>query len=660
MARDSLARIARLGETPRFWRLQAHEALWMGAAYDGRESFWSTSVPLRERAPAVQSQIARTAGTRLASMVFGERAFPTIAVEPAAYEVSLSPDEVDALTALVTEVVTVARLKRRMREYLLDGLKVGSACTVLSLSEGEPSVEILPAKWCTPTLDARGRCTALEVRFLYPDPASPPSDPVMLVYLRRLGDGWDRVYKPFRADSADAPKVDREAAFVAGTIVWTRNLASAADRPDGVDGVPLVSGLEDEVEALDLTLSQRYRNGLYNGDPQLVQIISGDPGQQQPLGPGGREGAVSQPFRSVSSLMERMLGRTVTASAEGGATRKAPGALWKISAPGDAKMVESSGAGAVILDGSINHLRRVILDAMGVVLADPELMGKGDLSARALSLLHAPMLDAASCLREDYGAALVAILDGFCRLLTSPEAVAGGVLLRSYAAAAPALAKLRRVDASGAPRWMPLPIALRWGEFFEPSWGDISAAVEATTKAVDGRVMSRRAAVGLLAPLVGTVDAADELDAIDADEGASHDAVRATLGTLRDEPDADDAPEVTDAGSAEVPADVAAAPGIVAETAKDPQAALNGAQVDALRQVVLDVGAGTYPRETGVAILTTAFPLTEAQATRILSAVVVTPPAPVPAALTPFAGAPAPPPVATPAPDAAPPAEPVA
>lgn len=640
MARDSLARIARLGETPRFWRLQAHEALWLGAAYDGRPSFWDGSVPLRERAPAVQSQIARTAGTRLASMVFGERAFPTLTVEPAAYEVSLSEGEVAALTALVTEVVEAAKLKRRMREYLLDGLKVGSACAILSLCEGVPSVELVPAKWCTPTLDKHGRCIALEVRFSYPDPASPPGDPVLLVYLRRLAGGWDRVYKPFRADSTDPIEVDREAPFVAGTVVWTRNLASAADRPDGVDGVPLIAGLEDEVAALDLTLSQRYRNGLYNGDPQLVQIVSGD-ASPQPLGPQGRAGdtgAVPQRFGGVASLMERLLARNVAPSADGnGATKKAPGALWKITAPGDAKMVESSGAGAIILDGSINHLRRVILDAMGVVLADPELMGKGDLSARALSLLHAPMLDAASCLRDDYGAALCAILDGFCRLLVSPEVAAAGVLLRSFTAAAPVLAKLRRVSPSGAPRWMPLPISLRWGEFFEPSWSDIAAAVEATTKAVDGRVMSRGAAVGLLAPLVGTVDQAAELDAIDGDDAASTDAVTRTLGALRDEP-ADDAPTITEGAPAEV--DVAA--GIDPSTAKDPAAALNGAQVSSMLEIVMAVSGGEIPRASGVAMLRNAFPLTPEQAEAIMDEVgrgFVAAPKPAP---MPFAGAPKP------------------
>jgi hypothetical protein len=115
-----------------------------------------------------------------------------------------------------------------------------------------------------------------------------------------------------------------------------------------------------------------------------------------------------------------------------------------------------------------------------------------------------------------------------------------------------------------------------------------------------------------------TLTLTDELDAIDADEGASHDAVRATLTTLRDEP-ADDAPTVTDAGAADVVVPVEDAPaGIVAETAKDPQAALNGAQVDSLRQIVLDVAAGTYSRATGEAILATAFPLTPAATSRTI------------------------------------------
>lgn len=55
--------------------------------------------------------------------------------------------------------------------------------------------------------------------------------------------------------------------------------------------------------------------------------------------------------------------------------------------------------------------------------------------------------------------------------------------------------------------------------------------------------------------------------------------------------------------------------------AKDPQAALNGAQVSSLLEIVSQVALGAIPRETGVQILTAAFPLDEAAADKILGAV---------------------------------------
>ena len=346
-----------------------------------------------------------------------------------------------------------------------------------------------------------------------------------------------------------------------------------------------------------------------------------------PLGAQGRE-AAAPGFSWANSILPAFL-----RSGGKAATQKSPGKVWDLATGSDAKLLESTGAGAVIIGQALDRLVRVATDSMGVVMVDPSTIGGGDLSARALAMLHGPQLDTADNLRVEYGDALCEIVSQLLRLCAGAAAAADGVRLSTWEAARSALAKCWATD-NGAPAWNPPAITLAWGEYFEPSWGDIASAVEATTKAVDGRVMSRRAAVGLLAPLVGTVDTADELDAIDGDEGASHDAVRATLGTLREEP-ADDAPTVTAAGTADVVVPVEDAPaGIVAETAKDPQAALNGAQVDSLRQIVLDVAAGTYSRATGAALLTTAFPLTPAQAAHLLAAVVVreptaAPPAPV-------------------------------
>lgn len=613
--------VAALGEDARYWAMTRLEALWNGVDIDPRPGFWDTSVPLRDRAPAVRAKLARTAGLRLAHMVAGERSFPAVQVGAQGYKVELSDSERDALQALADEIKTVAKLSPRLRALIVEGLKTGTAVSVQSLSRGVPRVQILPAKWCTASRDAAGAIVRLVVQY-----KTPGAGGKLMAYRREIGDGLDLAYEAIAAETLASPNFAwsqvpvahrRTIEFVA--VVWTRNLCEAVEESHAVDGHALAEGLEDEIAAIDLELSQLLRNALYNGEPQMVRMGVDPEKPALPMGAPGREASAAPAgFSWANSILPAFL--------RGGgkaATQKSPGKVWDLATGSDAKLLESTGAGAIIIGQALDRLVRVATDSMGVVMVDPATIGGGDLSARALAMLHGPQLDTADNLRVEYGDALCEILSQLLRLCAGAAAAADGVRLSTWEAARPALAKCWARDASAAPEWNPPALTLAWGEYFEPSWGDIASAVEATTKAVDGRVMSRRAAVGLLAPLVGTVDTADELDAIDGDEGASHDAVRATLTTLRDEP-ADDAPTVTDAGAADVVVPVEDAPaGIVAETAKDPQAALDGAQVDSLRQIVLDVSTGVYPRETGAALLTTAFPLTPEQATRILANVFV-------------------------------------
>jgi hypothetical protein len=85
------------------------------------------------------------------------------------------------------------------------------------------------------------------------------------------------------------------------------------------------------------------------------------------------------------------------------------------------------------------------------------------------------------------------------------------------------------------------------------------------------------------------------------------------------------------------------------EEAKDPGAALNGAQVTSLREIVLDVANGALPRATGIGLILAAFPLTPEQAEDIMGEVgdgfVAAAPKPSPFGGPPFAKA-APPPAA--------------
>lgn len=54
---------------------------------------------------------------------------------------------------------------------------------------------------------------------------------------------------------------------------------------------------------------------------------------------------------------------------------------------------------------------------------------------------------------------------------------------------------------------------------------------------------------------------------------------------------------------------------------KDPTASLNGAQVEAMKEIVLDVAQGLLPRDTGIQMIVASFPVSEEQAEKIMGSV---------------------------------------
>lgn len=585
-AREANARVTASAEDARTREMTAWESLWNGTAHAGKPSFWDRSVPLIERAPAVQTGVLATAGRRLANMVFGERAFPSLAIEGTLYNVApLTDDESASLSALVAEVVKVAKLRKVARAYLIEGLKTGSACALCEIREGRPFVTILPAKWCAPDLDGLGRVRSLVVQYQHAGAGDE-----LYWHRRVIGDGFDRVFAPARVDGqpVDWGKVpvvaERAIPFV--PVVWTRNAPESVEDGFCVDGHPLCEGIEAEIFALDMELSQLLRNALYNGDPQMVRTgIS--PDVPAPMGGGSGRTAAPETFSWLSPSTWR-------ASAPGSVAKKAPGTVWDLPVGSDAKLLETNGAGAQTIKLALDELRRTVVDALGVVLADPQALGTGDLSARALSLLFGPMLDTASALRVDYGEALVEIVSMLVRLAAAqPE----GVYLATLDAARPALAKFHGVRVDGAAVWHGLPLACSWGEFFEPAWSDITSAIDAAQKANGGRpVLSPRAALRLVAPVLGVDDLDAEADEIERAMGADATEMRATLGALSPVP-TDAAPQV--------------------EAVQD--TALNGAQVASMIDLAERVTAGSLPLETGVRIMVRAFQMSADAAREMLA-----------------------------------------
>ena len=600
-AQQDLARfsadLVRMGESPRYWRINRLEQWYLGTQYDTRPSFWSQDVPLRERAPVVQSQFTRSAVQRLATLVFGDRSFPRLKVEAEGYRTTLAATERDALQALVDEITRALALSKRMREVLTEGLKSGAACVIVGLVEGRPSLQVVPSKWCTPTLRADGSVEAMCIEYKVPG-----DDPKRWrLHRREITATEDRTYAPVDVVEGTPPKWGDYTSIPVECcpVVWVRNDAEATATRDQIDGHALVEGLEDEVEALDMELSQLYRNALYNGEPQLVQIgVDGDASMTAPQ--GRTAGATEERFSWLNSVIPGFARGTGNSNA---AAKKAPGKLWKLPQGGDAKMVESTGAGAEIIRGAITELRRVLTDASGVVLFDADSLGGGDLAARTLQLMHAPMLDHADNLRVEYGDALCRIVDMMIRVLSGRIAQTMGALMRTYDRAAPVLARLYGVGPDGSRRWIGVPVTLAWGDYFEPSAMDRKSAVETALLASGGApVLSHRSAVASIAAMFGVQDVDAEVESAKAAHAATQGIVTDAITKLT--PD-DDAPELTLDDTDPMPAAVA-------------DTALNGAQVASMVEVVEKVAAGTLPRGAARAIIMRAFAVDGAGADEIL------------------------------------------
>jgi hypothetical protein len=200
-------------------------------------------------------------------------------------------------------------------------------------------------------------------------------------------------------------------------------------------------------------------------------------------------------------------------------------------------------------------------------------------------------------LRVEYGDALVDILDMLLRMCAD-ESIARGVYLATLPAAKPALARLFAERSDEVVAWLGAPLTLSWPDIVAPTWAEVSAAIDAATKATGGRaVLSQRAAMKLIAPVVGVEDVDAESDALDEEAGGDAEAMRSTLSALSpsDEP-APLAPETSVQDSA-----------------------LNGAQVEALVSLAEKVSAKMIPLETAVLIAVRGFQLSVEDARAMLS-----------------------------------------
>jgi len=522
--------------TARYRRLARFIAYTESTQYAGRPDWWTGGrdrAPLRERAPCIIYPLPKNAALEATRFTFGEGRFPKVVVraeeaDTAVGGFGLSDDEAEALQRGVADLVEQAQLKTGMRTLLLGGLTACTAVALLSVRDGKFCVDYARALDCIPTFKRAGDPTspvvALTWTYQYaseePDARTGEPKQVQRYFRRDITELEVIDYEPEEVVQGKRPRWTESAREAHGfsfcPVVWIRNLPS--EHRGDIDGTSLLDSLFDEFDSLNLALSQRHRGIMFFGVPQPWET-----GVDEDDGPGatGRTsspaGYSAAPAGALAPVGAVARGGVCAPSTTVGARKIAPDSIWSYQGENvKVGLVETTGKAFEVATAHVDDISARLKQSMGVVLANAaDVLGKGDMSAKFLALVYAPLLALVDDLRECWwGAGLQPILQMLLRMVAELD---GKTLLLRNARGLAAILKGRTMAVEGGSMWLPPPMHPVWGPYFSASDDEVGKAVDAAQKAKDAKLVSDKTAVTYVANHFGVEDVEEEREAIEED-----------------------------------------------------------------------------------------------------------------------------------------------
>jgi hypothetical protein len=410
---DEARRLAKSVLTPRFCKLDVFKRYHCGTQYEGRPDFLNPGqeAPLMERAPNIVYPIVETAIRQHLDFALGEGRFPKFSASTEDDEADLDDEfalpEEDAkkFQAFLTSLSEHMCLRDTCQDALEEAESVGSVPAVLKASMGKLELEPLDSRTATPTFAEDGKAvSSLEIRYPYVDVFKAQDGKYRarcLMYRRVIDETADTVYKPavVPPDGKEPSwSVDKRVAHGLGfcPVVWYA-FKKKRGRVDTVDGDPIHATLLDELDALNFSLSQRYRAALYSGDPQMVEIgVDFD----EEVAPAGREArATLKPL--TDSAGNQFVGFGYSERPRD-ARRKGAGIVWRYGNK-DAKveMLALPGDALKAITEQCADLEDKISQVLGYTKASPETV-KGATSGKALGYLFARTTAFCDRVRSDF------------------------------------------------------------------------------------------------------------------------------------------------------------------------------------------------------------------------------------------------------------------
>lgn len=529
--------------------------------YDGRPDFWSGEdadgkvVPLRERAPCVIYPLPKIATNRVVDFCFGETRFPVLTVPETkdgsgVYNLAISADDAEALTSGISDLVKHAAVRSVLVRMMRRGLQERTAVAIFSIREGQYAVELPSPDHCQATFagDDPSR-EVIALSWVYQYAAEVYDEKLRDVVTQRL---WFRrdidatsvtEYEPTPVDTdgrkAPAwkakPPVPHGFGFC--PVLWVRNVPSECSH---LDGQALLEGSLNECDALNFAYSQRHRGIVFFGTPQPWET-----GVSDEDGPEAKQ-RTANGYSPDSPAQPAPYGAMVAKAARA----TAPDRIWSYEGENvKLGLLETTGTAFKVATDHVNDIRQRISEATSVVLADPDAAkGMGDLNAKLLAMLYAPMLSLVDTLRDEtWWPALQSVVSTMLRMLV---AVRGkGVLLPNAEKLAQVLAKFQVTTADSKVRWVCPPLEAVWGDSFAPSNTEIGEGIRAASDAKEAGLITTKTAAGYVAPYFGVTKPDQEVDEAqkEADKRAekaqaAFEAQSSTVDPSEDEDDADTPP----------------------------------------------------------------------------------------------------------------------
>lgn len=314
-----------------------------------------TYIPIRARKPRCILNLGKMFCDRLASMLLGEQRFPQFRVED-------DPD-----TEMFFKLVgKAANVELHAVHAVRKMLGLGSHFTRFFVVGATLKMEHYNSKHCYPEFDDEGELLQVEIRYVYTDPndIDERGKPREKWFRMVLGQQTDVLFdNPHFEPSGTMPHFEEVAraehglGFVQGA--WWRTREDKHS-PDG-DSLIGDEGIRQFIDAINYSLSQSDQGVAYAQEPQLA----------------------------IKGMDVDEIDKLVKSSTK----------AWNLGRDGEAAFVEANLSGVERAMDLRDKMRQHVGDMTRVVLLDPEKIVGSAQSAKAMEVLHGPMVDFVTELR---------------------------------------------------------------------------------------------------------------------------------------------------------------------------------------------------------------------------------------------------------------------